>query len=135
MEKINKPELLFYQNIGELFYAIAAADTIVSELEYKALTHFVEEEWKNMDAYEDAFGNDAAYQISIVFEWFDYECMDAKDCFENFSEYYKEHKNLFTEERKKLILKTVQEIAASFSGKNKSELIMITKLQLLFNKQ
>jgi uncharacterized tellurite resistance protein B-like protein len=134
MEKVNTPELVFYQNLGELFYAVAAADGIVREAEYKELTRFVEEEWKTIDAYEDAFGTDAAYQISIVFEWFDYEGMDANDCFESFSNYYKEHTKLFSEKRKKLILKTAQKIADSFSGINKSELIMIAKLQLLLKK-
>jgi len=134
MNKVNTPELLFYQKLGELFYAIAASDKIVREAEYKALTILVEEEWKQMDEYEDQFGTDASYQISIVFEWFDYERMDAEDCFESFSEYYKDHKKLFSEKRKELILKTVQKIANSFNGTNKSELVMITKLQLIFKK-
>ncbi len=132
MEKINTPELLFYQNIGELFYAVAAADKVVRDAEYKILSRLVEEEWKSLDDYEDKFGTDAAYQIAIVFEWFDYERMDANDCFNSFSDYYKEHKKHFTEERKKLMLKTVKKIAHSFSATNKSELIMTDKLQLLF---
>jgi len=135
MNKVSTPELLFYQKLGELFYAVAASDKIVREAEYKTLTQLVEEEWKEMDDYEDQFKSDAAYQISIVFEWFDYERMDADDCFEGFSEYYKEHINLFSEKRKKLILKTVKKIANAFSGFNKSELIMITNLELLFNKK
>ncbi|QNJ99070.1 hypothetical protein [Constantimarinum furrinae] len=132
MKKVSQTELLFYQKLGELFYAIAASDNVVRRSEYIELTRFVEEEWKAKDDFEDQFGTDAAYQISIVFEWFDYESMEADDCFESFSEYYKDHKNLFSEERKILILNTVQEIADAFSGTNKSELIMITKLQLLF---
>lgn len=132
MEKVNEPELLFYQHIGELFYAIAAADKIVREAEYKELTRIVENKWRTMDDYQDKFGADASYQISIVFEWFDYERMNADDCFENFSNYYKENKKYFSEKRKKLIVTTAKKIASSFSGTNKSELIMITKLQMLF---
>lgn len=132
MEKVSTPELLFYQKLGELFYAIAASDKIICEAEYRVLTQLVEEEWKRMDYYEDTFKRDAAYQISIVFEWFDYERMDADDCFESFVGYYNNHKSLFSVKRKKLILKTVRKIASAFSGINKSELIMVTKLQLLF---
>jgi hypothetical protein len=131
MKKVSTPELLFYQKLGELFYAVAASDKIVREAEYIVLTQLVEEEWKSMDDFEDEFKTDAAYQVSIVFEWFDYERMDANDCFESFSNYYKDHKSLFSEKRKELIIKTVKKIANSFSGTNKSELIMITKLQLL----
>ncbi|GHC62087.1 hypothetical protein [Ulvibacter litoralis] len=134
MSTVSPPELLFYQKLGELFYAVAAADKVVREAEYKMLTTLVEDEWKQMDDYKDQFKTDAAYQISIVFEWFDYERMDADDCFESFTNYYKNHQNLFSEERKALILKTVQKIADAFNGINKSELIMLTKLGLLFKK-
>ncbi len=134
MSIIHTSEIVFYQKLGELFYAVAASDKVVHEAEYKVLTTLVEKEWKQMDAYQDQFGADAAYQISIVFEWFDYERMDANDCFESFSEYYKEHKKLFTGQRKKLVLSTVKQIANAFAGSNKSELMMSAKLQLLFNK-
>ena len=134
MNKPNTPELLFYQKLGELFYAVAASDKMVRETEYKALTQQVEEEWKSTSDYKDAFKTDAAYQISIVFEWFDYERMDAGDCFDSFSNYFKNHKNLFSEKRKELIIKTVKKIANAFNRTNKSELIMITKLEILFKK-
>ncbi len=134
MNKISKPEILFYQKLGELFYAIAAADRVVRKAEYNVLTQLVTEEWKEMDDYKDQFGTDAAYQISIVFEWFDYERMDAEDCFTSFSDYYKDHTKLFYGKRKELIVNTVRAIANAFNGTNKSELIMITKLELLFNK-
>lgn len=132
MDKTNKKQLLFYQKIGALFYAIAATDKVVHKSEYKALSKLVEAQWKEMDEYQDSFGKDAAYQISIVFEWFDYEAMDAYQCFEDFASYYKSHPSLFTTERKKLIKKTASDIANAFSGLNKSELVMIAKLDLLF---
>lgn len=132
MEKMSTPELLFYQKLGELFYSIAAADKVVRKEEYKALTQLVEKEWKHMDDYEDPFKTDAAYQISIVFEWFDYERMDANDCFDSFTEYYNSHENLFHEKRKELIITTAHKIANAFRGTNKSELILIAKLELLF---
>lgn len=126
-----KPGLIFYQKIGELFYAIAASDKVVRKEEYQALRKLVVDEWKAMDSIEDPFHSDAAYQIEIVFEWFDYEGMDATDCFENFNSYFMENKKHFSPERKKLIYTTADAIAASFSGKNKSELIMLAKLKLL----
>jgi len=134
MSKISKSEILFYQKLGELFYAVAAADSVVREAEYKALTALVKQQWKQMDDYQDQFGADAAYQISIVFEWFDYERTDAQECFASFKDYYLEHTSLFCGNRKELILKTVTAIANAFNGSNKSELMMIAKLQLLFNK-
>ncbi|MEH6763398.1 MAG: hypothetical protein V7655_02770 [Aequorivita antarctica] len=131
MGTVNKPELLFYQKMGELFYAIAAADKIVRKAEYNILKNIVSEQWKNLDDYEDPFHTDAAYQIEVVFDWFDYEQLDAKDCFESFADYKKEQPNLFTKERKDLIWRTANAIASSFADKNKNEVIMLAKLKML----
>lgn len=128
---MNKPQLLFYQKMGELFYAIAAADKVVRKEEYDILKKMVLKKWKNIDNDKDSLHGDAAHQIEIVFDWFDYEQLDANDCFDSFADYKKENSKLFTEERKKLIWKTADAIASSFSGKNKSELVMLAKLKLL----
>ncbi len=131
MENISTPQLLFYQKMGELFYAIAAADNVVRKAEFSALKNIVAEEWKDLDKYEDAFHTDAAYQIEVVFDWFDYEQLDAQDCFDSFAEYKKENPKLFTPKRNALIWETAEAIANAFAGKNKSEVIMLAKLKML----
>ncbi len=128
MESTDKPQLLFYQKMGELFYAIAAADKVVRKAEFQALKDIVSKKWENLDDYKDPFHTDAAYQIEVVFDWFDYEQLDAGDCFDSFADYKKDNPKLFTPERKKLIWETANAIADSFAGKNKSELIMLAKL-------
>lgn len=130
MNTSERPKLVFYQKMGELFYAIAAADNVVREAEYKALKTIVSEKWKNLDGYEDPFHTDAAYQMEIVFDWFDYEELDANDCFDSFADYKNENQALFTEERKKLIWETANAIATAFSGKNKNERLMLEKLKM-----
>ncbi|GAB5399968.1 MAG: hypothetical protein Aureis2KO_15530 [Aureisphaera sp.] len=125
-------QLAFYQEVGQLFYAVAAADKVVRESETKTLKKLVREEWMSMDDYKDNFGADAAYQIEIVFDWFDYEQMTADDCYRSFEDFYNDHRKLFTPDRKKLIHKTAHAIAGAFAGKNKSELIILSRLTLLF---
>ncbi len=132
MNTISKAELSFYQKTGELFYAVAAADKIVRTQEFDTLKEVVNTLWRPMEHYEDEFGEDAAYQMEIVFDWLDYESLDAEDCFDDFKDFYHNHPSLFSEKRKQLILKTAHKIAASFSGKNKSELTLLGKIQLLF---
>lgn len=128
-----KPEITFYQKLGELFYAVAAADKTVRKAEYDMLKKLVRNVWLQYDHAKDEYKSDAVYQMEIVFDWFDYERMDADTCYEQFKEYYKEHPSQFTAQRKDLILKTATIIADSFAGKNKSELIMLGKLQLLLD--
>jgi len=133
MNKASKPKLLYYQKLGELFYAIAASVKTIDKLEYAVLNQLVAKEWKNIDEKHDDFENDAAYQISIVFDWFDYKRMDADECFNSFKEYYQEHKQFFSEKRKTLILKTSQAILNAFCGINKSKKTTTAKLNLLFS--
>ena len=132
MNAFEKPQVLLYQEIGQLFYAIAAADKVVRKAEYEALRSLVKSEWASTN--EDEFGVNVVYQMEIVFDWLDYKNLSANECFESFTDYYKEHKSLFSETQKQLIWKTANAIASSFSGKNKSELIILTKLHFLFQK-
>ncbi len=132
MSITEKPEILFYQNIGQLFYAIAAADKVVRKAEYDALKTMVLNHWKKFEEDQAYYQEPVAYQMEVVFEWFDYEQMDAQDCFDSFSDYAKDNPKVFSKEKKKLIVKTAEAIASSFAGKNKSELIMLTKLKMLF---
>jgi len=131
MGAILKEEISFYQSLGKLFYAIAASDKIVRVAEYDALRELVTSKWKPLDDYEDEFHTDAALQIEIVFDWLDYKSLKADDCFKEFVTFKKENKYLFSTKRKKLIWETANAIANSFAGKNKSEIIMLTKLRMI----
>ena len=121
----------FYQNLGKLFYAVAAADKNVRDEEYDQLKEIVKSEWLAVDDIEDDFHTDAAYQIEMVFDWlYKEDKMDAKIWFDDFIAYKDEQPHFFTKAIKQLILKTANSVAASFSGKNKSELIMLAKLEM-----
>ncbi len=125
----------FYQNLGKLFYAIAAADTKVHEAEISRLKAIVKKEWLAIDDLEDPFGTDAAYQIEVVFDWlYNDEELDLKACYDDFVNYKIEQNHLFTKKIKQLILKTASAIAESFSGKNKSELMLLAKINIELNK-
>ena len=123
----------FYQNLGRLFYAIAAADKVIRKEEVAILKSMVEREWKKQEDTKDVFGTDSAYQIEIVFDWLDANKPEAEEAFERFTHFYKEHKELFPDNIKEKLMRTSNEIASAFRDKNKSELIMLAKLQTLFN--
>lgn len=135
MKTKKKMTLKFYQNLGKLFYAIAAADKEVRDEEFDKLKAVVKKQWLDVDELEDDYHTDAAYQIEIIFDWLnEEENLDAKACYNTFINYKNEQPHLFTANIKKLILKTAHAIAASFSGLNKSELIMLAKLDLELKK-
>lgn len=135
MKTKKKMTLKFYQNLGKLFYAVAATDGNVRPIEIEKLKAFVKKYWLDIDDIEDVFGIDAAYQIEVVFDWLNYdEEMDVNTCYTDFVSYKNEQSHLFTEEVKKLILKTSSAIAHAFSGINKSELMLIAKLDIELKK-
>ena len=121
-----------YQHIGYLFYAVAASDRNIDTNEVNALKTLIKNEWLNLDDTNDSFGSDAAYQIEIVFDWLEEAEWDSSTCFEKFEDYYKEHSKIFKEDIKALIIKTASTIAESYAGKNKSELIILAKIEALF---
>ena len=135
MKTKKKMTLKFYQNLGRLFYAIAAVDKEVRDEEFDMLKTLVKKQWLDVDLIEDAYLTDAAYQIEIVFDWLNNkDKLDAQACYDAFINYKTEQPHLFTESIKKLILNTANAIAYSFSGLNKSELIMLAQLDIELKK-
>ena len=125
----------FYESLGKLFYAIAAADNVVEEVEFNVLKETVKNKWTKIDPVDDDFHSDAAYQIETVFDWLNNEGFsNSETCYNEFLEFKKEHPSLFTKNIKSLILKTATKIAASVADLNKSELMLVARLSIEFKK-
>ena len=122
----------FYQKVGNLFFAVAMADGSVHSKEVDKLKSLVRELWLPLDEILDEYGTDAAFQIEIVFDWLLENEKTSAECYTSFTEFYKEHTVVFSQKIKILIYETANAIANSFSGKNKGELMLLGKLQLLF---
>ena len=120
-----------YQNLGKLFYAVAICDGSVHANEWDKVKELVKEDWLYVDDFTDRYGTDAANQIEIVFDGLMEYSKTSEECFDEFKEFYKEHPHAFTDEIKRLIRKTANAIANSFSGRNKSELILVAKIGML----
>jgi hypothetical protein len=121
-----------YQNLGKLFYAIAISDGSIHATEWDKVKEIVKEDWLYVDDFTDRYGTDAANQIEIVFDWLVEYGKSSGKCFDEFKDFYKEHPHAFSKKIKSLARKTANAIANSYAGKNKSELILIAKLNLLF---
>lgn len=120
-----------YQHLGKLFYAIAKTDDCIRDEELKKLEEVLDNEWMILDG----FNAISKAIITNTFKWLDKDNeYDANVCFANFVKYKRAHEALFSNDLKSLILKTAGKIASSFSGQNKSELIMLAKLSIEFKK-
>ena len=119
----------FYQQLGKLFFSVASVDKTVREEEIAQLKEIVKKEWLPLENSLSEFGDDAAYQIEIVFDWLVENDWNMGRIVPDFEIFKKEHPHLFTPQVNDLILKTAKAITNSFSGKNKSESILIDQLR------
>lgn len=126
--------IAFYQEIGKVFYAIAAADKVIRKEEIDTLRAVVRSEWLNLDQTFDEFGTDSAYQIEIVFDWFDDKNVNAAHALDSLQAFKKDHPFFFNPMVNDLILKTASAIISSFNGNNKSELIALSRLESILKK-
>lgn len=119
----------FYQQLGKLFYSLASVDNNVHEEEMAQLKQIVKKKWLPLENSLNEFGDDAAYQIEIVFDWLVENDWNIGKIIPDFEIFKKEHPHLFTPQVNDLILKTAKAITNSFSGKNKSESVLIDQLR------
>lgn len=129
-----KIQIEFYQNLGKLFYAIAAADKMVHLNEVETLKNSINTDWLNLDGKKTEEEIDAMRQVKITFYDLAYKSKSSKNCLQEFQQYKTANEHLFKDEVKELIWKTANEIATSFASKNKSELLALTDLALLLQK-
>ena len=129
MKPSSQTMIHFYQQLGKLFYSAASVDKTVSEEEIAQLKEIVKKEWLPLENSLSEFGDDAAYQIEIVFDWLVENDWNMGKIIPDFEIFKKEHPHLFTSQVNDLILKTAKAITNSFSGKNKSESVLIDQLR------
>lgn len=114
-------------HLGYVFYAVAKADGNLSLEEYVKLDQSLKKRWQHLtEAERDLIKN----QVNTLQK----ENMFAEHSFSNFITFLHQNPELFTEELKKLILKTGNDIAYAFAKINKSELNYMAKLSLEFKK-
>ena len=117
-----------YEHLGKVFYSIAAIDKTIRKEEIEKLKQIIKTEWLPLENTFNEFGDDTANEIEIVFDWLVANKWEFEQVITDFKFFKTEHQHLFTAEINSLILKTANAIATSFSGKNKSEHVLISQL-------
>jgi hypothetical protein len=120
-----------YEHLAKVFYTIAAIDKSIRKEEIAKLKEIVRNEWIPLENTFNEFGDDTAYEIEIVFDWLVANKWDFEQAIPDFKFFRQEHPRLFTADVIELILKTANAIATSFSGKSKSEHVLISQLTVI----
>ena len=111
----------FYAELGKLLYAIADANHDVTKKEYIKLKDIVKNELVPMEKQTDSFGTDSAFYTQFEFEVATEQHMTSEEALESFISYVKQHRHDFTEERKQVCLRVMEEIAAVYHHHSKVE--------------
>ncbi|MBT8298415.1 MAG: hypothetical protein HKP42_06520 [Maribacter sp.] len=123
-----------HHNLGKLFYAVAMADKKIEVEEITVFKTEIRNRWSDPDVKQNELAVKDHHEIINIFTQLQAISANSDSCFNEFSEFYNEHKNLFSKDTKKRIWNTAQAIALSFAHKNKSELILLAKLKMLLEK-
>lgn len=116
----------FFEALANIFYAIAIADKRFELSEKHAIFKEINSNW--------SYNINSLKSSELMFEVLRHNiAQNISDelAFKNFEQYYKVNKGLFSVTTKTAIMDAVNLIASSFAKKNKSELIMLSKTQLL----
>ncbi len=124
-----RTKTLLYQNLGKLFYAIAASDTIIQDQEFEALQQCVQKYWKDYNDLNQVFEEEYTQVIEAVFEGVEAFELSAEEMFQDFISYKREHPQLFTNVLNTLIMTTARTIAYAFENVNTSEQKFLTQLE------
>ena len=119
----------FYKELGNLFYAIAAADKNISAGEKKKLDDEVQFAWKHFDHTTDRFGSDRAFLIEFEFETLEDNNEPAEKAYKLFETFFLENRDEIDMNTRHRILNSARHIAESMRKINKEELKYLMRLK------
>lgn len=118
----------FYEKLAYLFYGIAYADGTIEAKEEEAVKSLLKEVWLDVESSVNEFGDDAAYQTAVVFDWLTDVSPDTEQALAQFEEFVTDHPGFLTPQLKTLVLDSANRIASAFRGRNKAELAQLVHL-------
>lgn len=121
----------FYKALGDLFYAIAAADKKIRVEEKEVLDKEIQFAWKHFDNSTDRFGSDRAFLAEFEFETLEEGMIPADEAYDAFRDYFVEYKNDIDQNIRQRIFNSARHIAEAIRKINTEELEYLVKLKAL----
>jgi ABC-type Zn uptake system ZnuABC Zn-binding protein ZnuA len=117
--------------IGYVLYAVASADKRISTEEKQVIEQYLRENQKKLVRLEDPTGKKSVEIILKKIDFLLLEKMKSEMAFQLFSERYQTYKKLFSAEIKQLIIDLCIKAAVAVNRMNKSELVVLSQIELL----
>jgi len=123
----------FYKALGDLFYAVAAADHNVRAEERDQLNNEIQFAWKHYDNSTDRFGSDRAFLSEFEFEALEDSMIPAGEAYEAFEAYFSEHRQEIDTHTRIRIFNSARHIAEAARKLNKKETEYLVRLKSLLS--
>lgn len=120
-----------YKELGNLFYAIAAADKKIRPEEKRTLHDEILYAWKHHDNSTDRFGSDRAFLIEFEFETLEDDAVSAENAYRLFESYFRRHEDEIDTSSRVKIFNSARHIAESVRKINHDELNYLLRLKSL----
>lgn len=121
----------FYKELGNLFYAIAAADKKIRKEEKDQLEKEIQETWRKYDHTTDRFGSDRAFLIEFEFEAMEDESVSAETAYSRFELFFSEFDSQINNTTRHIIFNSARHIAECVRKINTAELDYLMRLKKL----
>lgn len=122
-----------YRELGNLFYAIAAADKKIRPEEKKTLHDEILYAWKHHENSTDRFGSDRAFLIEFEFETLEDDSVTAENAYQLFETYFRAYEKEFDKASRIKIFNSARHIAECVRKINHEELNYLIRLKALLN--
>jgi hypothetical protein len=117
--------------IGFLVYAVASADKHITLEEKRVVHDIVNENWKLLADSEDPFGVRAMDFIDKMFDSLEDKHVTSEEAFNYFKEVYDKNMEKFSPELVQFILDICIKTGSAFNRMNKSELVLLSRIEKL----
>ena len=118
--------------VSGLFFAIAITDSRLHEIEKTLVVKAIKDYYDLRKADNDLIINSQTSIEEEIYQAISDKNPNAWELYNDFEDYYIKSQAEFSEKSKQRILASANEIGSSFAGKNKSELVLLARLSLLF---
>lgn len=119
----------FYAALGQLLYAVADADGVVSGTERDELLELIRSRLMHRETLTDPYGTNDAWYSLFGFDTAEEEIMTAGEAFLSFADFLESHRDRIDMETRETCLLLADRLATSYRHTNRKERQMLQRIR------
>jgi uncharacterized tellurite resistance protein B-like protein len=119
----------FYAALGQLLYAVADADGIISRTERDELLELIRSRLMHRETLTDPYGTNDVWYSLFGFDSAEEEIMSAEDAFQSFADFLDSNRERIDMETREVCLLLSDRLANSYRHTNRKERQMLQRIR------